>query len=568
MIGKIKRRFKKRNSSSEIAPDEIFLDSSNLPQFDRNQFEGRIEKPISRRIIAFTGLFFLLIGVVFTYKVWNLQITQGAVFTDRSENNRLRHTIVFSDRGVISDRNKNLLAWNEENPIDSDYSFRKYSTTTGLSNIIGYVKYPSKDSAGFYYREDYLGMDGVEKYYENRLQGTNGLKIKETDVYGKVISESTQNPPKSGDELVLSIDSRIQSKLYDTIEKLSKDVGFVGGAGVIMNIHTGEIITEVSYPEYDSQTFTDGTDHEKINAYFTDKATPLLDRATSGLYVPGSIVKPFMALGALNEGIIGANDVIYTNGSLVLHSPYNPDQTFVYRDWKNHGAVDMRRAIAVSSDVYFYQVGGGFKDQKGIGIANIEKYMRMFGFGEEVGPDFFGTKKGVIPNPDWKEANFNGDIWRVGDTYHTVIGQYGFQVTPMQVVRAVGALANKGVLLEPTVIANDKEALKHIKKIELPQKYFDVVHEGMRLGATEGTAASLNVPYVEFAAKTGTAELGVSKEYVNSWVTGFFPYKNPQYAFVILMEKGHKSNLVGASYVGRQLFDWMSIHAPEYFESK
>ncbi|MBA3551015.1 hypothetical protein H0W32_02295, partial [Patescibacteria group bacterium] len=282
MIGKIKRRFKKRNSSSEIAPDEIFLDSSNLPQFDRHQFEGRIEKPISRRIIAFTGIFFLIIGVVFTYKVWNLQITQGAVFTERSENNRLRHTIVFSDRGVIYDRNKNLLAWNEKNLIDSDYSFRKYSTTTGLSNIIGYVKYPSKDSAGFYYREDYLGMDGVEKYYENRLQGTNGLKIKETDVYGKVISESTQNPPKSGDELVLSIDSRIQSKLYDTIEQLSKNVGFVGGAGVIMDIHSGEIITEVSFPEYNSQTFTDGTDHEKINAYFTDKTTPLLDRATSG----------------------------------------------------------------------------------------------------------------------------------------------------------------------------------------------------------------------------------------------------------------------------------------------
>ncbi|MBA3551235.1 hypothetical protein H0W32_03450, partial [Patescibacteria group bacterium] len=149
-----------------------------------------------------------------------------------------------------------------------------------------------------------------------------------------------------------------------------------------------------------------------------------------------------------------------------------------------------------------------------------------------------------------------------------VIGQYGFQVTPMQVVRAIGALANNGVLLEPTVIADDKEALKHIKKIDLPQEYFDVVHEGMRLGATEGTAASLNVPYVEFAAKTGTAELGVSKEYVNSWVTGFFPYKNPQYAFVILMEKGHTSNLIGASYVGRQLFDWMSIHTPEYFESK
>ncbi len=569
-IKKFRRRLNRRSSraSHEIAPDEIFLDSSNLPQFDRHQFEGRIEKPISRKVLIGTGILFTIIGLIFTYKVWNLQIVQGSVFEARSENNRLHNTIVFSDRGVIYDRNKILLAWNDDNVLDPDFSARKYASTTGLSNLLGYVKYPSKDSSGFYYREDYVGVDGAEKFFDKKLQGVNGLKISETNVHGKVISQSVLNPPRPGDELVLSIDSRIQSKLYDIITELAHNVGFTGGAGVIMDIKTGEVITEVTYPEYDSQTLADGSDVAKIRAYFNAKDNPLLDRATSGLYTPGSIVKPIMALGALNEHVISPDKILYTTGSISLQNPYNPDITYVYRDWQNQGAIDMRKAIAQSSDVYFYEVGGGFKDQPGIGILNIEKYARMFGFGQPVGSDFFGNKAGTIPSPEWKKENFKGEEWTVGDTYHTVIGQYGFQVTPLQVVRAIGAVGNYGTLISPTIVAGDTTEMKKAKHINLPRSYFDVVHEGMRLSAVSGTAKALNVPYVEFAAKTGTAELGVSKELVNSWVTGFFPYRNPRYAFVVMMEKGSRHNTIGAAYVARQLFDWMNENTPEYFKAQ
>ncbi|MBX4198212.1 hypothetical protein KW782_02645 [Candidatus Parcubacteria bacterium] len=565
---KVKRFFQRRNTvslSHEIAPDEIFLDSSNLPDFDTHQFEGRLEKPISQRTIAILLGFFLCIALVFTYKIWSLQIDQGIVFAARSENNRLRHTIVFSDRGVIYDRNKKLLAWNEDNPLDSDFSLRKYATTSGLSNILGYVKYPSKDTSGFYYREDYVGMDGVEKYYNYPVQGVNGIKITETDALGKVVSQSVMDPPKTGQDVMLSIDSRIQNKLYQTIAGLSEQVGFTGGAGVIMDIETGELITQVSFPEYSSQILADGADREKIQGYFNDKNNPLLDRAAAGLYVPGSIVKPFVAMGALNEGVITANKIIYTEGKLVLPNPYFPDQPSIFRDWKNHGPIDMRHAIAASSDVYFYEVGGGFKDQRGIGIANIEKYLRMFGFGEPVGPEFFGSQKGNIPNPEWKKKVFD-ENWTVGNTYHTAIGQYGFQVTPMQVVRGIAAIASYGKLVQPTVIKDDVENLKNTKQIPLPKEYFDVIHDGMRLSVQEGTAKALDIYDVKIAGKTGTAELGVSKEYVNSWVTGFFPYEKPRYAFAILMEKGHRTNLIGAPYVGRQLFDWMALYTPEYFK--
>ncbi len=569
MFKKLKKYFKKRRSTSttrEIDPDEIFIDASNLPQFDTDQFEGRIEKPISRRIIVLAGVVFIGIGLIFSYKVWNLQIKQGLAFEAHSESNSLRHTLVFADRGVIYDRNKTLLAWNDDNPKDPDFAARKYATTSGLSNIIGYVKYPSKDSSGFYYREDYIGMDGVEKYYDTDLQGTNGLKITETDAFGKIASQSVMNPPKSGEDLTLSIDSRIQSQLYNIIQEQAHINGFEGGAGVIMNVKTGEIITEVSYPEYDSQTMADGSNTPAIQGYFNDKTNPLLDRATSGLYTPGSIIKPIMAMGALDTHVISPDKILYTTGSISIQNPYNPDITYVYKDWQNQGALDMRKAIQESSDVYFYEVGGGYKDQPGMGIANIEKYARMFGYGEPFVSGFFGTKSGTIPSPEWKAETFNGEGWTVGDTYHTVIGQYGFQVTPLQVVRAIGAIANYGTLLSPTVILGDTEQLKNNQHIDLPKAYFDVIHEGMRQSAEKGTAKALNVPYMNFAAKTGTAQLGVAKDHVNSWITGFFPYESPKYAFVVLMERGPSTELIGAPYVSRQLFDWMSVNTPEYFK--
>ena len=226
----------------------------------------------------------------------------------------------------------------------------------------------------------------------------------------------------------------------------------------------------------------------------------------------------------------------------------------------------MRLAIAVSSDVYFYVVGGGFEDQRGIGIGNIEKYMRLFGFGEVPGDnDFFGAA-GVIPNPEWKEANFNGDAWRVGNTYHTAIGQYGFQVTPLQAVRAIAAIANGGKLLAPRLV-RDADEQPDYKVIPIEPSSFGIVRDGMRMGVTEGTASGLALSGVSLAAKTGTAELGTQKRYVNSWVVGFFPAQKPRYAFAVMMERGPRGNTVGATYVMRQFLEWMSVYAPEYLKA-
>lgn len=560
LFKKFRSLFSKTNSHSTIDPDEIFLDSTNLPQFDTSQFEGRIEKPISKTTLFLVSVAFLAVGLIFSSKIWVLQITDGEVYAQTSENNRLEHQIIFADRGIIYDRKKESLVLNVRNE-DEIFSRRKYSEKSGIAHVLGYVNYPLKDTAGIYYQEDFIGKAGIEKLFDGELRGVNGVKIIETDALMNIKSESTIIPLENGNDLVLSIDSNVQSKLYEFIEQTAKNVGFKGGAGIFMDIYTGEILALTSYPEYNSSILSDGKDNEAIASYIFDTQKPFLNRVISGLYTPGSIIKPYVAIAALNEGTIDSEKSILSTGSITVPNPVFPDQGTVFNDWKAHGWVSMREALAVSSNVYFFSIGGGYQDQEGLGILKLEKYMRMFGFGKpsDLYPDI--EQKGTIPSPKWKKDTFSDGVWRIGDTYNTAIGQYGFQVTPIQVVRAVGAIANGGTLVNPTLILGgntDKE------KISIPEKYFKIIQEGMRLAVTNGTAKGLFLPTVEVAAKTGTAELGVRKEFVNSWITGFFPYEDPQYAFAVIMERGPSENLIGGLYVVRQLLDWMAIHTPEY----
>jgi penicillin-binding protein 2 len=268
-------------------------------------------------------------------------------------------------------------------------------------------------------------------------------------------------------------------------------------------------------------------------------------------------------MAALNENIIDPNKIIHDTGSISITNPYDKTQVSVFRDWKALGDLDMRHAIAMSSDVYFYIVGGGYKDQPGLGITRIDQYMHMFGFGSSTPPSFFSGPDGLVPSPAWKKQT-SGEDWYLGDTYHTAIGQYSFQVTPIQVERAVASMANEGTLLIPTILKGDGP---HVERtIDLPKADFDLVHQGMRLGVQIGVATALNVPYVAVAAKSGTAELGVSKANVNSWITGFWPYDDPRYAFAVTMEHGSVTNLIGAAAAMRETFDWMENNTPEYLK--
>ena len=583
----------------EIDPDEIFIDSEMASHFDVHQFEGRLEKAISKPTLLAVGALFILIVIIFLGRLSLLQIKNSSHYAALSENNSLKSTPLFAARGVLYDRNGIELAWNAPGNMSSastttvpaaakvtplasstvsastsaqsygdgsEYSVptREYTPLPGLSHTIGYVQYPSKDSAGFYYKEDFTGLDGAEKYFDTALQGQNGLQLVEVDAHNRVQSANTVRPPKEGGGIHLSIDSRVESALYNSIRDLATRVGFSGGAGIIMDVHTGEVIAETSYPEYDSEVMSDKTDSSLIRSYLADKNRPFLDRVSSGLYTPGSIIKPYVALGALNEHIIDPLTIIQGVPYISIQNPYDKTKSTLFRDWKEQGPEDMRKALQMSSDVYFYEIGGGYQGQKGLGINLINKYTSMFGFGAAIKDSFFAGSAGTVPSPAWKAANFDGEAWYLGDTYHTAIGQYGFQVTPAQVVRAVAAIANGGTLINPTIVSGGQGTV--IGHVDIPAADFQVVKEGMRLSAQSGVAKALNVPYVTIAAKSGTAELGVSKANVNSWITGFWPYENPRYAFAVTMENGSVHNLVGAAAAFLETINWMNINTPEYFK--
>lgn len=564
----ITRLFKKNNIGKKVLvePDEIFLDSKNIQNFDRQQFEGRIEKTIPKKNILLLAILFLLLTVTFGSRLFYLQVNRGEAYLLRSENNTLEKVTLFADRGIIYDRNGVEIAWNRKDDVTQDgYSIRTYAKP-GFSHVLGYVSYPEKDKSGNFWKSEFEGKNGLEKVYNDKILGKNGSKIIEMSALGKVSSENIVNAPVHGEDLKTTLDSRIQKQLFTIIKDVSENYSFSGGVGIIMNSENGEIIASTSFPEYDSEILSLGDDKSAINTYMTDKRKFFLNRTISGLYAPGSIVKPILAIGALAEGIIDPAKKILSTGSISIPNPYFPDKPSIFKDWRVNGWTDMGEAIAVSSDIYFYAIGGGYQDQKGLGIANIEKYAKLFGIGSKTGIDLPGEKEGVIPNPEWKIKNFSGEVWRLGDTYNTSIGQYGFQTTPIEMTRATGAMANGGKLLTPHFLLNDTEKEGKFTDVGLEKDFFEIIRNGMRQTVTSGTAVALNVPYVSVAAKTGTAQIGVAKNRVNSSVVGFFPYENPKYAFIVMMESGPSVNSVNATYVMKQLLEWMSQNTPEYFE--
>lgn len=558
VFGKFFRRKKYRDH--ELAPDEIFLDSSNQPDFNTNQLEGRLERPLARGSFVGIGVAALIVFGVLTVQAANLEILKGAKYALQSEKNRLREQVIFAERGAILDRNGTPLVSNEQEP---DGTVKRIYAAPGFGHLLGYVSYPKRDSSGNYYDTDITGLAGVEAAFNSTLAGQNGTLLSEENAQGQIQSQGTVKPPVNGKPLTLSIDARAQKAFYDSISSLADKIPFQGGAAVLMDVHTGEVNALVSYPEYDPNILSAGQPADVIASYATNSRQPYLDRAISGLYTPGSIVKPIEASGVLADNLISPSKIIYSAGQISVPNPYDPAHPSIFRDWKALGALDIRHAIAWSSDVYFYTVGGGFGDQKGLGISRLEYWFEQFGYTTKTGIELPREAAGTIPSPEWKQKTFN-DPWRLGDTYHTAIGQYGTQITLLEAARSIAAVANGGTLVKPTIV---KGTPPSGTKVPVPADDLEIVREGMRLGATEGTSVGLSdLSFVQVAGKTGTAQLGFHNEFYNSWAVGFWPYNNPKYVYVVLMDHGPSGNLLGGIYAVHQALAELHQTAPEYFQ--
>lgn len=423
-------------------------------------------------------------------------------------------------------------------------SIRKYPDSKYFAHIIGYNgKLSESDIINNprYLRDDIIGKKGIEKVYETQLKGE----------YGLINPRNSEIPIKSvqnGNSIQLTIDAELQKVMQDTIQEVLNENGLTKAAAIVMNPQNGEVLSMVSLPSFDNNLFTKGITQKDYDSLLEDKDNPLLNRCIAGEYAPASTVKPLIASGLLQEGIINAKTTINDPlGKLVVNNSYDPDKPFIYPDWKIHGISDTYKSISDSVNVFYYTFVGGTSNQKGLGIEKLAQYYRYYGFGASTQIDLTGEAKGNVADPDWKKQVKN-ESWLLGDTYNASIGQGGMLATPLQILNSVNAIASKGKLYKPYLyqgIRKDDTVELNIKsnnilqEIPVSQENYDIVKEGMKKTITDGTGYQLKDLPFSTAGKTGTAQTGRIKN--NSWFVSYGPVEKPQLSIIVLVEEGDES---------------------------
>lgn len=448
---------------------------------------------------------------------------------------------------------------------------RDYKEGEVFSHIIGYTGKIDKEllqqNPGKYTIHDYVGKTGIERYYESYLTRVGEKTQIERDVFGNIKSEEIISSSSEGENIVLTIDKNLQEIIEEKAKEKLLEIGSKKAAVVALNPNTGEILAMVSIPSYDNNLFQKNTSKEIFADLFGNEDGVFINRVISSGYPTGSVIKPLLAAAALEEGIITPEKKIHSPGYISIPNPWNPSEPTIFRDFQAHGWRDMREAIAVSSNVYFYAIGGGYEDQKGLGSERIRKYLSLFGWGEKTGIDIPGEKEGFIPFPEWKKESLN-DFWRIGDTYNLSIGQGFLSTTPLQVAVSFSALINGGKVLVPYLVKEiiddngeitEKRLPKIVREDFISSENLQVVKEGMKQTTVIGTARSLQTLPVSSGAKTGTAQ--TSKPGINhNWVSVFAPYDNPEIIMTVIIEEVKGVTPV-ATHLARDIL-------AEYFLSK
>jgi penicillin-binding protein 2 len=449
----------------------------------------------------------------------------------------------------------------ENNPI------REYKDGLIFSHLIGYTgKIKSqelKEDPDIYSITDFVGRDGLEKVYEDILRKKPGELRVQRDALGNLLSKEIIKFPEPGDNLVLWLDTKLQREIQEKLEEKRREVKASGAVAIALDPNTGGVLSLVSLPSFDNNLFSQG-DKESLDKLFKDTEDPLFNRAISGIgYPTGSTIKPLIALAALEEKIIDPQKTINCEGEIVVENPWydpeNPElsqKEWVYHDWMIHGLTDLRKAIAQSCNVYFYHLGGGHGDVKGLGATKIKEYLSLFGWGKSTGIDLTAEGEGTLPEID--------EEWTLGDTYHLSIGQGAFAVTPLQVANTTAFIANGGKLLQPQVVQKIVDSKKNtIEEIEtkileeniVSAENLKAVKEGMRQAVTAGSATGwLDGLPVAVAAKTGTAQTE-TEGYYHNWITVFAPYEEPEIVLTIVL-LDVKDIRVAALPLARDILEW------------
>ncbi|MBP9751704.1 MAG: penicillin-binding protein 2 [Candidatus Moranbacteria bacterium] len=436
-------------------------------------------------------------------------------------------------------------------------AYREYQESVMFSHILGYEGRISESELSDdpdYLPTDMVGKQGLEKSYETELRGVRGYERTEVDSLGRPKKELGITSPIPGSDLFLNIDAELQKKSYDTLSGFLETRNLERGAVIALDPRDGAVLALVSIPSFDNNLFADGISGDAYRLLVEDASKPLFNRAIAGEYPPGSTFKPVIASAALAEGVVSEHTRIESKGGISVGS-------FFFGDWKAHGFTDIRRAIAVSSDVFFYSVGGGYGGIPGLGIRRMKSYAEKFGYGSPSGIDIPGEGDGLLPDPEWKERKFD-ERWYVGDDYHAAIGQGFVTATPLQVVNSIAAIANGGTLYVPRVVSHIRNPdgsvsvrkPRAIREHIVDSDIIRIVREGMRQTVTEGTAMPLNDLAFPVAGKTGTAQFGTAEK-THGWFVSFAPFDDPKIAMIVLIED-QKTETYNAVPVTKEIYGW------------
>lgn len=462
---------------------------------------------------------------------------------------------------------------------------RYYPFSEVLTHVIGYVSRINDRDMQRLIREEKdanyqatrdIGKLGIEKYYEDLLHGTAGYQEVEVNSRGRVIRTLKYVPPVPGKDIVLNLDINLQLYVHQLLDGRR-------GSAVVIDPRDNGVLAMVSSPSYDPNSFVHGISGKDYRALLNDKNRPLVNRTTLGIYPPASTIKPFMAVAALQEGVVTPNTTRNDPGYWRIPN----SNTRPFRDWLRwgHGRVDIIKSIEESVDTFYYQIAYD------MGIDRISNWMMMFGFGDYTGIDIYEESKANMPTRDWKMSRHKTP-WYKGDTIPVGIGQGYWTATPMQIAKATSVLVNEGEVIAPHLLkatienGNDFEEQQTTEYVtyppikNVPKKYWDMAKEGMRRvnHGTRGTARrSFYKMNYETAGKSGTAQvfgLGENEEYNadeiaehlrdHALFTGFAPFDDPKVVVTVVLENAGGGSSNGAPVV-RKIFDRVVL-GPEEIE--
>jgi penicillin-binding protein 2 len=490
-----------------------------------------------------------------------------------------REKEVLIARNLSSEKIIAILGQKENLPdvVLRENLLREYKEGETFSHLLGYLGRINREEfereKDYYTIFDLVGRDGLEKFYEKTLRKKPGEIVVEKDAKGNKISVKVISSPEPGKNLILYLDAKLQRKIKEEMEKKIKEVGAFEGAAIAVDPQTGGVLSLISFPTFDNNLFSLNASTKKIEELFKDPHQPLFNRATAGQFPLGSTVKPLIALAALEEKIISENTTINCEGKIEIPHTYDPEKVYIFRDWAVHGKTNVKKAVAESCNVFFYTIGGGYKDQKGLGPTKIREYLEKFGLGKIVDTDFpipFFSQ-GLIGSPEWKKEKF-GEHWWDGDTYNLSIGQGYILATPLQVAQAFLPIANGGKFYKIKFVKRIEDSYgKVIEEFKpevwrenfISEKNLKIVREGMRMtvtgqGAPLASAKSLSQLPVVVAAKTGTAQISKKdcKNCYTVWIVAFAPFDHPKILLVLTIDGVKDISTAITIPVAREILNW------------